>query len=173
MVAGDERAVRVSAPQTTSVGIPAVRHAMGYALREMGPVRAARTLLSMNQASGFDCPGCAWPDPVAKERSVAEFCENGAKAAAWEATTARVDRDFFAAHSIDELRAMDDHTLEHFGRLAEPVHLAPGATHYAPIAWDDAFALVAERLRAAGIDLAGGEDSLALDEVPDGRLSVL
>ncbi len=148
MVAGNERSPRVSAPQTTSVGIPAVRHAMGYALREMGPVRAARTLLSMNQASGFDCPGCAWPDPVAKARSVAEFCENGAKAAAWEATTARVDRDFFAAHSLDELRAMDDHTLEHFGRLAEPVHLAPGATHYAPISWDDAFALVAERLRA-------------------------
>ena len=146
MVERDERTPRVSAPLTTSVGLPAVRHAMGYALREMGPVRGARTLLSMNQASGFDCPGCAWPDPVARERKVAEFCENGAKAAAWEATTARVDRDFFAAHSIDELRAMDDHTLEHFGRLVEPMYLAPGATHYAPIGWDEAIALVARRL---------------------------
>ena len=148
MVAGEKRVPRVSAPLTTSVGIPAVRHAMGYALREMGPVRGARTLLSMNQVSGFDCPGCAWPDPSAGERSHAEFCENGAKAAAWEATTARVDRHFFATHSVAELRATDDHTLEHFGRLAEPVYLAPGATHYAPIAWDDAIALVARRLAA-------------------------
>ncbi|OYV60397.1 MAG: hypothetical protein B7Z69_04285 [Actinobacteria bacterium 21-73-9] len=171
MVERGERALRVSAPQTTSVGIPAVRHAMGYALREMGPVRGARTLLSMNQASGFDCPGCAWPDPVATERSVAEFCENGAKAAAWEATTARVDRDFFAAHSIDELRAMDDHTLEHFGRLAEPVHLAPGATHYAPIAWDDAFALVAERLRAMPSPdretIGIGKGAVTLEDITD------
>ncbi len=143
---GDE--LHVGPPKTTAVGIAGVRHAMKYALGEMGVRRSASTLLSINQATGFDCPGCAWPDPPAGERSHSEFCENGAKAAAWEATRSRVDRDFFATHSIGDLRALDDHTLEHFGRLTEPMYLAPGADHYAPISWDDAIGLVAQRLLA-------------------------
>jgi molybdopterin-dependent oxidoreductase alpha subunit len=114
----------------------------------MGVRRGTRTLLSLNQADGFDCPGCAWPDPSPDQRSHAEFCENGAKAAAWEATRDRVSRDFFAAHSVTELREEDNHSLEHHGRLTEPLYLAPGADHYTPITWDEAFQLVAERLRA-------------------------
>lgn len=102
----------------------------------------------MNQAVGFDCPGCAWPDPVPSQRSFAEFCENGAKAAAWEATTARVGREFFATRSIAQLRDEDSHSLEHHGRLTEPMYLAPGADHYAPISWGEATELVAARLRS-------------------------
>jgi molybdopterin-dependent oxidoreductase alpha subunit len=113
----------------------------------MGVVRGAKTLHALNQTEGFDCPGCAWPDPAPGKRSHAEFCENGAKAAAWEATTARVDLDFFASHSIAQLRDTDSHSLEHHGRLTEPMYLAPGAEHYAPISWDDAIELVAARLR--------------------------
>jgi molybdopterin-dependent oxidoreductase alpha subunit len=120
---------------------------MQYAVREMGVVRGTQTLHAMNQADGFDCPGCAWPDPVPAKRSFAEFCENGAKAAAWEATTARVGREFFATHSIAQLRAEDSHSLEHHGRLTEPMYLAPGADHYVPMPWDQAIGLTATRLR--------------------------
>jgi molybdopterin-dependent oxidoreductase alpha subunit len=121
---------------------------MRYALSEMGVARSASTLLKMNQAQGFDCPGCAWPDPAPGDRSHSEFCENGAKAAAWEATRARVDREFFATNSISELRTHSDHELEEHGRLTEPMYLAPGADHYVAISWNDALSLVAERLRA-------------------------
>jgi molybdopterin-dependent oxidoreductase alpha subunit len=118
---------------------------MHYALAEMGPVRSAQTLLKMNHVDGFDCPSCAWPDP--DRRKAAEFCENGAKAVAWEATRKRVGPEFFAANSIAELRQQPDHWLEHNGRLTEPMYLAEGATHYVPISWDDAFTLIATRLR--------------------------
>lgn len=140
--------MRVKAPEAVAVGIPGVRHAMQHALSEMGVARSASTLLKLNQTQGFDCPGCAWPDPPAGERSHSEFCENGAKAAAWEATRARVGREFFATHSIGELRTMDDHDLEEYGRLTEPMYLAPGAEHYTPISWTKAFRLTADRLSA-------------------------
>jgi len=139
--------VHVEEPPTTSVGIPAIRDALKYAKDEMGVVRGTRTLLALNQTDGFDCPSCAWPDPEAGHRSHAEFCENGAKATAWEATRARVSREFFAEHSVSELLSQDGYTLEHHGRLTEPMYLAPGSDHYAPITWEDAFTLIAERLR--------------------------
>jgi molybdopterin-dependent oxidoreductase alpha subunit len=143
---GDE--VRVEKPKTSAVGIPAIRHAMQYAVSEMGVARGAKTLHALNQTDGFDCPGCAWPDPKAGDRSFAEFCENGAKATAWEATRDRVDREFFASHPVSELLEQESHSLEHHGRLTEPMYLAPGADHYAPITWDEAFVLIADRLRA-------------------------
>lgn len=100
MAANWDDELHISAPETVSVGLPAVRHALQYARTQMGITRGGATLLTVNQVKGFDCPGCAWPDPPAGERSHSEFCENGAKAVAWEATHARVDREFFAAHSI-------------------------------------------------------------------------
>lgn len=139
--------VRVEPPERTSVGLPAIRSATGYAWREMGARRSLRTLLRINHEEGFDCPSCAWPDP--DHRQHVEFCENGAKAVAWEATRRRVGRWFFAAHSVADLRQRDGHWLESQGRLTEPMYLAPGATHYAPIAWDEAISLVARRIRAA------------------------
>ncbi len=136
---------KIGRPKTSAVGIPGIVHSVQYAMAEMGARRSLQTLLKMNHADGFDCPSCAWPDP--DRRKAAEFCENGAKAVAWEATRKRVGREFFAAHSIAELREQPEHWLEHNGRLTEPMYLAPGASHYTPIAWDDAFALLAERLR--------------------------
>jgi len=147
MTTNPDDEVRVGPPKTSAVGIPAIRRAMQYSVSEMGVTRGAKTLHRLNQTDGFDCPSCAWPDPKAGDRSFAEFCENGAKATAWEATRDRVDREFFATHSVSELREQDSHTLEHHGRLTEPMYLAPGADHYTPITWDDAFAVIADRLR--------------------------
>jgi molybdopterin-dependent oxidoreductase alpha subunit len=113
----------------------------------MGLARGVRALLDVNQPGGFDCQSCAWPSPD-RDRHVFEFCENGAKAVADEATTARADREFFARHSVAALTAESDHWLNAQGRLVEPMVLRPGATHYAPIAWEQAFALAAGELRA-------------------------
>ncbi|WP_328531458.1 FdhF/YdeP family oxidoreductase [Nocardioides sp. NBC_00368] len=145
-----EPTLRVSEPETAAVGIPGVAHSMEYALREMGPRRSLQTLLKVNQVGGFDCPSCAWPDP--DHRKAAEFCENGAKAVAWEATRKRVDRAFFETHSVASLDERDDHWLESQGRLTEPMYIGPGETHYSPISWADAIDLIADRMRAAEPD---------------------
>jgi molybdopterin-dependent oxidoreductase alpha subunit len=145
---GDEEVRRVGKPKKDAVGIPGIAVSMKYALAEMGVTRSARTLLKVNQVDGFDCPSCAWGDPAAAHRKHAEFCENGAKAVAWEATRKRVDAAFFANHPVVELREQTDHWLESNGRLTAPMYLAENATHYQPISWDDAFALVAGRLKA-------------------------
>ncbi|HMQ26765.1 MAG TPA: FdhF/YdeP family oxidoreductase, partial [Acidimicrobiales bacterium] len=105
-----------------------------------------RALLKVNQADGFDCPGCAWPEGGPSERSHAEFCENGMKAVAEEATTRRIGREFFAAHPVHELAARTDHWLGSRGRLTEPMVKRPGADHYEPISWEGAFALLADEL---------------------------
>ena len=99
----------------------------------------------LNQSHGFDCPGCAWPDP--DRRKHAEFCENGAKAVAEEATRRRIDRRFFAEHSIDELACESDHFLSQQGRLVEPVIRRPGSDRYEPIGWNEAITLIAEASR--------------------------
>jgi molybdopterin-dependent oxidoreductase alpha subunit len=108
-----------------------------------------RTLRLLNQREGFDCPGCAWPEPReahGESRKIAEFCENGAKAVAEEATKRRVGAEFFAKHSMEDLRNKTDYWLGQQGRLTEPVILREGASHYEPISWDDAFSLVATEL---------------------------
>ncbi len=142
---GDE-GLRVSPAKDWSAGIPGVAAALSVATEQMGVVRAAKTLLHTNKPNGFDCPGCAWPDP--EHPHLAEFCENGAKAVAEEATTRRITRAFFAAHSIDELAERSDYWLGQQGRLTEPMVLREGSRHYEPIAWDDAFDLIAQNLRA-------------------------
>jgi molybdopterin-dependent oxidoreductase alpha subunit len=129
-----------------AAGLPAVAKALQMSRAQMGVRRTALTLARVNQKDGFDCPGCAWPDP--DHRSHVEFCENGAKAVAEEATLRRVDRDFFAAHPVAELAERSDYWLGQQGRLTEPMHRPRGGTHYEPIGWDEAFALVAERLHA-------------------------
>ncbi len=129
-----------------AAGPSAVASSLRYALRTSGVVRGAQALLRVNQPGGFDCPGCAWPDP--KERSMAEFCENGARAVAHEADTRRVDREFFLEHTVSDLLSQSDHWLEQQGRLTEPMVLHPGASNYAPISWSDAFSLAGRELRA-------------------------
>ncbi|MEM6728122.1 MAG: molybdopterin-dependent oxidoreductase, partial [Pseudomonadota bacterium] len=116
-------------------------------LRNSGaPVSGAKTLLSLNQADGFDCPGCAWGDP--EHGSSFEFCENGVKAVTWEATRARVPPEFFAAHTVSELRAWSDHDLEHQGRLTHPMRYNAATDRYEEVSWDDAFAGIAAGLNA-------------------------
>lgn len=142
----DETRVRVSAPKQVAVGVPAVLHALKISQEQMGVSRSVQTLMRVNQKDGFDCPGCAWPEE--DKRHVAEFCENGAKAVAEEATLRRVGPEFFAAHSVGELRAHDDWWLGQQGRLTHPMILDEGATHYRPIAWDDALREIADALAA-------------------------
>lgn len=108
--------------------------------------KGSRALLSMNQPGGFKCPSCAYPDADCKK--TLEFCENGAKALAFEATKFRADRDFFAKHTVTELNQQSDHWLEMQGRLTEPMRYDPATDHYVPISWDDAFALIARHLNA-------------------------
>ncbi|MBA8815423.1 molybdopterin-dependent oxidoreductase alpha subunit [Microbacterium halimionae] len=142
----DESRLRVTSPKAVAVGIPGVAHAMETSLSQMGVVRTAQTLLRVNQKDGFDCPGCAWPET--DHRHVAEFCENGAKAVAEEATVRRVAPEFFAEHSMAELSGRDDWWLGQQGRLTQPMILDEGATHYRPISWDDALSEIAQALRS-------------------------
>ncbi|MFL5347197.1 MAG: FdhF/YdeP family oxidoreductase [Hyalangium sp.] len=135
--------------QEVAGGVPAVLASIQHAWGEMGPIRGTQLLLQLNQKDGFDCPGCAWPDPDG-ERSVAEFCENGAKAVAEEGTQARVTPEFFRRYSVAELAQQPDLWLGKQGRLTHPMVLREDSTHYEPLSWDEAFALVAEELNALG-----------------------
>ncbi len=120
---------------------------VGKRLLESGaPISGARTLLKANQPDGFDCPGCAWGDP--EHGSSFEFCENGVKAVAWEATEARVPPDFFAAHSLSELRGWSDYDLEKQGRLTHPMRYDRATDKYLPVSWDDAFAEIGRILNS-------------------------
>lgn len=130
-------------------GVPAAVQALKSAWSEMGVVRGTRTLLQLNQTGGFDCPGCAWPEPDT-ERSHAEFCENGAKHVADEATTKRITPEFFQRWSVADLSQQSDYWLGQQGRLTGPMVLLEHATHYQPITWDAAFQLVAKELNALG-----------------------
>ena len=127
-------------------GLEAVISALSRSAREMGLRRGALALSRMNQRHGFDCPGCAWPDP--ERRGAVEFCENGAKALAHEATTRRADAEFFRAWSVPRLLAQSDQWLEQQGRLVVPLWRPVGADHYEPISWDAAFARCAGALTA-------------------------
>ncbi|MBS1841830.1 MAG: FdhF/YdeP family oxidoreductase [Acidobacteria bacterium] len=143
----EEKAAVVSSPPEVSGGIASITTALRYALGAPGIARGASTLARLNQFEGFDCPGCAWPDPD-NERSVNEYCENGAKAIAEEATTKRVTPDFFRQWSVEQLSRQSDHWLGQQGRLTHPMLLQENADHYEPIAWKDAFQLIAARLNA-------------------------
>ncbi len=127
-------------------GVPGVIRALQMANDQMGVRRSLRLLPVVNKPGGIDCPGCAWPDPA--HSHLAEFCENGAKAIAEEATLRRVTRDFFVEHSVADLAEKSDHWLGSQGRLTEPMWLRPGGTHYEPITWEAAYDLIAGSLRA-------------------------
>lgn len=122
-------------------------HALEYSLSQTSPRRTMLTLLNINQAKGIDCPGCAWPEPAPGKRHMNEYCENGAKHINDEATSRRVTRDFFREHSIADLGSKSDYWLNQQGRLTEPMVKRPGATHYEPIGWDEAFGILAKELK--------------------------
>ncbi len=142
-----DEAMRVGAPSASSGGLPAVTVALTMAIKQMGVSRTVSSLLDLNQETGFDCPGCAWPDPDG-ERSRFEFCENGAKAVAEEATRERITPTFFAEHSVAALAEQSDYWLGKRGRLTEPMYLPLDGTHYQPITWEAAFDLIGRELNA-------------------------
>jgi len=143
----DESELEISAPKDYAAGVPAVLVSLDRAVEQMGPLRTAKTLTRLNQRHGFDCPGCAWPETPG-HRKPAEFCENGAKAVAEEATLRTVTPEFFARHSVSELGTKTEYWLGQQGRLTHPMVLRPGSDHYEAIEWDDAFALIADHLKA-------------------------
>tara|TARA_B100000427_G_scaffold207388_1_gene172652 strand:- start:3617 stop:5902 length:2286 start_codon:yes stop_codon:yes gene_type:complete len=141
----ESKAPNLSNPKSSAAGIPAVVSTMKYGIKNMGVINSIGKLSKVNDFHGFDCPGCAWPDPDS-HRSFAEFCENGAKAVSDEATKRRVDRDFWSKWSVSELSQKSDYWLNSQGRLTEPMILYPDSNYYQPISWDDAFDIIADNL---------------------------
>jgi molybdopterin-dependent oxidoreductase alpha subunit len=138
---------RLGQRSQAAAGLKAVQKSLTIGVEEMGVVRTVRTLLKLNQKTGFDCQSCAWPTPD-EHRNTAEFCENGAKAVADEATTKRITPEFFQQYSVGALAQKSDHWLGKQGRLTRPMVLRPGAAHYEPIQWANAFNLLAAELHA-------------------------
>ncbi len=130
-----------------AAGLPAVTNSLKMVYGQAGLGRGTKALLKLNQKNGFDCPSCAWPDPD-DERSPTEFCENGAKAVASEATARRITAEFFTQYSVAELSEQQDYWMDQQGRLTEPMVLHEDSTHYVPISWDRAFDLIAQELNA-------------------------
>ena len=143
----EKKDAHVGEPEHIAAGVPGLYQTTRISLKEMGPSRALRTLLALNKKDGFDCQSCAWPSPD-NPRKIAEFCENGAKSVAAEATNRRVTPEFFAQWSVAALSEQSDHWLDQQGRLTHPMILRQGATHYELITWDAAFALIAQELNA-------------------------
>ena len=137
--------IKLGEPASYAAGPKAVKVTLEHTFKEMGIFRALSTLSHMNQKDGFDCPGCAWPDPE-KPSKLGEYCENGGKALSEEATTKRVNREFFAKHSVEELSLWSDYHIGKSGRLTEPMVLRSGSIYYEPISWNGAFDLIAKEL---------------------------
>ncbi len=131
-----------------AAGVSAVFKALKFVFDESGVIRGLKALNKVNTKGGFDCPSCAWPDPDDERSGIAEYCENGAKAVADEATTKAIGADFFATHSVKDLADLTDYEIGKKGRVAAPMYLPEGASHYQPISWDDAFKKIAVALNA-------------------------
>ena len=138
--------LELSAPSQTAAGLNGVTAALNHSFKEMGVLRSMKALAKMNQEDGFRCPSCAWPVPKNPSK-VAEYCENGAKALADEATREYVDAEFFSQVSVEELSVLSDYDLNKLGRLVEPLVLREGKVHYEPISWQDAYELITSELK--------------------------
>ena len=132
---------------TSAVGFKAIKSAISSIKNEVGLAKGISLLANLNQKGGFDCPGCAWPDPDEKRAFLAEYCENGAKAVAEEATKNRVSPMFFATHSISELSKLSDYEIGKKGRITHPVVVYEGKDHYEEISWEDAFKMIGNELK--------------------------
>ncbi|OIV40067.1 FdhF/YdeP family oxidoreductase [Flavobacterium johnsoniae] len=131
-----------------AAGVPAVIAAVSDLIEDKTVFRGGKALFKMNQMGGFDCSSCAWPDPDDDRSPLGEYCENGAKALAEEATTKKVTAAFFKENSVYSLSKLDDYQIGKMGRLTEPMYLPIGGTHYQPISWDDAFKKIAVHLNS-------------------------
>ncbi len=139
--------IDLKTPATYAAGLMGVKVALEHTFKEMGAVQAIKTLSHMNQPDGFDCPGCAWPDPE-KRSKLGEYCENGAKALAEEATNLTVDNAFFSNFSVQEISRWSDYKIGKSGRLVSPMILEPDSNHYEETTWHEAFRMIADHLRA-------------------------
>ncbi|SDW00658.1 formate dehydrogenase major subunit [Arthrobacter sp. cf158] len=148
----NEDDLQVHPPKRAAAGVKAVTVALERGYAQAGVARTVRSMLRVNQHDGFDCPGCAWPESITGRRSPAEFCENGAKAIAEESTTRTVGAAFWAEHSLADLDNKTEYWLGNRGRISEPVVIKPGDTHYSPISWTEAFALIGEHINATTPD---------------------
>jgi len=140
--------IQVTEIPRSAVGIKAIISALTHIKDEVGVVKGIRLLKNINQKDGFDCPGCAWPDPDAKRAFLAEYCENGAKAVAEEATKNKVSPLFFATHSVAALSKLSDYEIGKSGRITQPMYLPEGKDHYEEISWEAAFSIVGEELNS-------------------------
>ena len=137
--------LKLSKPETYAAGKKAVLVSAQHILESMDAIRGFKGLNQLNTFHGYDCPGCAWPDPDDERSPVAEYCENGAKAIAEEATTNVIWEDFFALHSVEQISQWDDYHIGKSGRIGRPMYLPENATHYEPISWKKAFEKIAEK----------------------------
>ncbi|WP_420155884.1 FdhF/YdeP family oxidoreductase [Siphonobacter sp.] len=133
-------------PKNWAAGAPAVKHSVEQLVKNDSVLRGGKALFAMNQFGGFDCPSCAWPDPDDERSRLGEYCESGAKALAEEATSKKIGADFFRENSVYDLSKRSDYEISQLGRIAEPMYLPEGGTHYQPISWEEAFAKIAEKL---------------------------
>ncbi len=140
--------LKLGQPAAVAAGVQAVVVSAEHVFGQMPVARGMKALLKLNQKLGYDCPSCAWPDPDDDRSSIAEYCENGAKAVAEEATTKSLKIQFFAENSVEDLAKLDDYHIGKEGRVTQPMFLPEGATHYQPITWDDAFKKIASHLNS-------------------------
>ncbi len=143
----EQEEITLAQTKDVAVGVPAITSSIQHMLKYMKPGEALKASLKINQKKGFDCPGCAWPDPDDDRSKIGEYCENGIKAIAEERSAKKITADFFAKHSVQEMSAWDDFTIGKKGRLTEPMYLPQGATHYEKISWADAFKKLGDKLK--------------------------
>ncbi|MFL2981918.1 MAG: FdhF/YdeP family oxidoreductase [Candidatus Poseidoniaceae archaeon] len=141
----DNNGLKIRPKKSIAAGIPAATSSMIHGIKKMGITKTIKTLTTVNQPSGFDCPGCAWPDP--KHATTFEFCENGAKAVADEAMKGNVNPDFFSKYTVQELSQKSDYWLNNQGRITDPMILKKGENRYMPISWIDAFELIDSKIK--------------------------
>jgi molybdopterin-dependent oxidoreductase alpha subunit len=144
----DNNTLKIKNTKSIAAGIPAATSSLVHGIRKMGVTKTIKTLTTVNQQDGFDCPGCAWPDP--EHSTVFEFCENGAKAVADEAMKAKVNPDFFAKYTVQELSLKSDYWLNNQGRISHPMVLKEGSDKYEEISWKGAFDLIAKNIKQSG-----------------------
>ncbi len=140
--------LRLQRPEKVAGGVKAVINSAKYVFGAMNIMRGIKALGKLNQFDGPDCPGCAWPDPDRERSSIAEYCENGAKAIAEESTTKIVDANFFRNNSVYDLSKLSDYEIGQKGRLTQPMYLKEGSTNYEPIDWESAFDLIGKKLNS-------------------------
>ncbi len=142
----NKKEIKIAKPKNTAAGIPAIVSSVKHVLSEMTLQKGTNILLKLNQKEGIDCPGCAWPDPDDERSKIGEYCENGAKAIAEEATNKKLTSDFFSKNKVSDLELLTDYEIGKKGRIAQPMYLSKGADYYQGISWDEAFKLTATHL---------------------------